>query len=185
MDRRTEPTPESTWQAATGSPITDALLEWPPDLFALTDVILDRSQTYRFLLSGPDGVAWPPSCIPRWSDAVEEAAREWCVWVGNGRGVVPDLLAEEWRVFRERASMSLEHLAAGHDWRMCEALLTAHAIADEACAGLGGALGRMEGVASTALAAASCWREKDRLLELIHNSCACCPRSGPHPMEPL
>jgi hypothetical protein len=141
MDRTTEPTLESTWQAVTGRPITDDLLEWPPDLFALTDVILDRSQTYRFLLSGPDGVAWPPSRSPRWCDAVEEAARQWCVWVGNGRDGVPDLLTEEWRVFRERASMPLEHLAAGHDWRMSEALLTAHAIADEACAGLGGALG--------------------------------------------
>src|SRR4029077_2732736 len=28
-------------------------------------------------------------------------------------------------------------LAEGRDWRVCEALLTLHAIADEACAGLG------------------------------------------------
>jgi len=41
--------------------------------------------------------------------------------------------------------MSLEDLAEGRDWRMCEALLSLHAIADEACAGLGMALDRYDG----------------------------------------
>ena len=44
-----EPTPASTWQAVVGRPIRDDLLGWPPDLFALTEVILERSETYRFL----------------------------------------------------------------------------------------------------------------------------------------
>src|SRR5499427_729976 len=48
-------------------------------------------------------------------------------------------------VFRERAETPLEDLAEGRDWRMCEALLTLHAIADEACAGLGMALDRSDG----------------------------------------
>src|SRR5215469_2894909 len=34
----------------------------------------------------------------------------------------------------------LEDLASGRDWRLAEALLTLHAVADEACAGLGIAL---------------------------------------------
>jgi hypothetical protein len=62
---------------------------------------------------------------------------------------MPDLLAEEWSVFLERADMPLEQLAQGQDWRMCEALLTLHAIADEACAGLGVALDSSEGEGST------------------------------------
>src|SRR5882724_891209 len=41
--------------------------------------------------------------------------------------------------------MSLEDLAEGRDWRMCEALLTLHAIADEACAGLVMVLDRYDG----------------------------------------
>ncbi len=49
-------------------------------------------------------------------------------------------MVEEWSAFCERADAPLERLAAGDDWRMCEALLTLHAIADEACAGLGVAL---------------------------------------------
>jgi hypothetical protein len=138
------PTPASTWHAVAGSPITDELLEWPPDLFAITEVILERSEAYRFVLSPPSGMEWPPGRFPSWSDAVEEAGRQWSVWVEDRQGAVPDLLAEEWSVFRERAGMPLEHLAEGHDWRMCEALLTLHAIADEACAGLGVAFDRCD-----------------------------------------
>jgi hypothetical protein len=36
-----EPTPASTWLAVAGTSITDEVLEWPADLFALTDVILE------------------------------------------------------------------------------------------------------------------------------------------------
>ena len=35
-----EATPVSTWQALVGIPITDEFLEWPADLFALTEAIL-------------------------------------------------------------------------------------------------------------------------------------------------
>jgi hypothetical protein len=44
-----------------------------------------------------------------------------------------------------RASVPLEDLAQGQNWRMCEALLTLHLIADEACAGLFVALDRSDG----------------------------------------
>ena len=91
-----ESTTASTWQAVAGSPITDEFLEWPADLFALTDVILERSEAYRFVLSPPGGVEWPPRRFANWSDAVEEAGRKWSVWVEDRQGGVPDLLAEEW-----------------------------------------------------------------------------------------
>jgi hypothetical protein len=142
-----EATLASTWRAVAGSAITDEFLEWPADLFALTEVILERSEAYRFVLSPPSGAEWPPSRFPSWPDAVEEAGRQWSVWVEDQRSPVPQLLAEEWSVFRERAGMPLEHLAEGRDWRMCEALLTLHAIADEACAGLGLTLDKSEGQA--------------------------------------
>lgn len=45
------PTIASTWLAVAEGPITDGLLEWPADLFALTNVILERSEAYRFTLS--------------------------------------------------------------------------------------------------------------------------------------
>ena len=71
------PTPASVWQAMAETTIEDELLEWPPDLFALTEVILQRSEAYRFALSPPAGWRWPPDHDPSWSDAVVEAGREW------------------------------------------------------------------------------------------------------------
>ena len=56
-----EPTLASTWLGVAGIPIADELLEWPADLFALTDVLLDRADAYRFVSSPPDGGRWPPS----------------------------------------------------------------------------------------------------------------------------
>jgi hypothetical protein len=128
-----------------GSPFTDNLLEWPADLFALTNVILKRTEAHRFVLSPPSGEEWPPRRFPSWSDAVEDAGRQWSVWLEDQKSPFPELLAEEWTVFCERAGTPLEDLAEGRDWRMCEALLTLHAIADEACAGLGMALDRSDG----------------------------------------
>jgi len=143
-----DPTLVSTWRAAAGSPITDEFLEWPADLFALTELMLERSEAYRFVLAQPSGLGWPPSRIANWAEAVEEAGREWSVWVGDRHGSIPRLLAEEWSVFRDQVELPLEHLAEGRDWQMCEALLTLHAIADEACAGLGIALDSSDGKGS-------------------------------------
>jgi hypothetical protein len=138
--RGEQPTPASVWYSLAGRSITDEFLEWPADMFALTEVILGRSEVYRFVLSPPRGLDWPPSRISGWAEAVEEAASQWSVWVEDRKAPFPQLLAEEWQAFRERAERSLEDLAEGRDWRMCEALLTLHAIADEACAGLGAVL---------------------------------------------
>src|SRR5215510_5183112 len=44
---------------------------------------------------------------------------------------------EEWAVVCERVATTLDELATGRAWRICQALLTLHAIADEACAGTG------------------------------------------------
>src|SRR6516165_9471808 len=67
-----EPTLASTWYAASGAPISDRLLEWPPDVFALTNVVLGRADAFRYALSVLD---WPPR---RWGDraqAVDQAGR--------------------------------------------------------------------------------------------------------------
>src|SRR6516225_6043077 len=132
--RVSEPTPASTWYAASGAAITDRLLEWPPDVFALTNVVLGRADAFRYALSVLD---WPPR---RWGDraqAVDQAGRLWGAWAEDRAGPMPDLIAEEWHVLRQGAEVPLEDLAAGRQHRLCEALLTLHAIADEACAGLG------------------------------------------------
>jgi hypothetical protein len=133
-----DPTPASTWLALSGRPIDDEILEWPADLFALTEVILGHTQAYRFVFSPPGDASWPPDRFANWGKAVEDAGRDWSSWVESDHGgMVPDLLTQEWSTFRQHVELPLEHVAEGRNWLMCESLLTLHAIADEACAGLG------------------------------------------------
>ena len=161
-DARQEPTLASVWRAVASSTIGDELLEWPPDLFALTEVILQRSEAYRFALSPPAGSNWPPADVPDWPDAVIGAARQWCAWVEDRNGAIPRLLAQEWGIVRARAGIPLSQLAEARDWRVCEALLTLHAIADEACAGLGIALDASSADGCVYRArAANCWPGRD------------------------
>ena len=54
-------TVRSLWHDIAGRWLGDELLEWAPDLFAFTDVILNRSEAYRFAVSPPEGTSWPPS----------------------------------------------------------------------------------------------------------------------------
>jgi hypothetical protein len=135
----------SAWQAVSGAGLTDELLEWPPDVFAVTNVLLDRSEAFRFALPRPVGPRWPPAGAGDWSDAVVDAGREWSAWVEDRRGPVPSIVGVEWGVVLERADLPLAYLAAGRDWRVCQALLSLHAMADEACAGLGSATERADG----------------------------------------
>ena len=136
-----EPTVASVWQAAASSTIGDELLEWPPDLFALTEVILQRSEAYRFALSPPAGSNLATGrrsglarCGHRCGPAVVRLGRgpeRGDPWPpGPGVGSRP-------RASRDPARASWQRHATGE---LCEALLTLHAIADEACAGLGIAL---------------------------------------------
>jgi hypothetical protein len=140
-----ELTSASVWGAVAGTEIDDALLEWPPDLFALSDLVLQRSEAHRFALSPPSGESWPPDRFGDWASAVADAGRRWSTWVEDHDEPIPELLAEEWEVFRAAAEMPLTCLSEAQDWRVCEAILSLHAIADEACAGLGVSLTACEG----------------------------------------
>jgi NAD(P)-dependent dehydrogenase (short-subunit alcohol dehydrogenase family) len=66
-----EPTLASVWHSVAGSFISDELLKWPADLFALTDVILERLEVYRFVLSPASNTQWPPTRIPNWLKAAK------------------------------------------------------------------------------------------------------------------
>jgi hypothetical protein len=127
----------SLWHDIAGRQLGDELLEWAPDLFAFTDVLLDRSEAYRFTVSPPEGASWPPSEMPDWYLAIADASAGWCAWVQGDGTKLPGLVAEEWAVVREGSATTLDELATGSAWRICQALITLHAIADEACAGAG------------------------------------------------
>ena len=108
-----EPTLASAWQAVAGTTIGDELLEWPPDLFALTEVILERSEAYRFALSPPAGSHWPPASFPEWPGAVTDAARRWSAWAEDRDRAIPGLLAQEWTVLRARAGSPAQRSHGG------------------------------------------------------------------------
>jgi hypothetical protein len=49
-DAPSDPTLASVWQAVAGTTIGDELLAWPPDVFALTEVLLRaRRRTLRLV----------------------------------------------------------------------------------------------------------------------------------------
>ena len=127
----------SLWHDIAGRQLGDELLEWAPDLFAFTDVVLDRSEAFRFAVSPPDGTSWPPSEMSDWYLAIADASAGWCAWVDGDGTKLPGLVAGGWAVVREHSATTLDELATGRAWRICQALLTLHAIADEACAGTG------------------------------------------------
>jgi hypothetical protein len=121
-----EPTCASSWYAVSGGPITDELLEWPPDLFALANVVLARAEAFRFALSPVE--TWPPSRHRDWAHAVEEAGHRFSIWVEDRTAAMPDLLVESG--LSQEADTPPPQLATG-ELAMCGA---DHAIADEACA---------------------------------------------------
>src|SRR5215813_11458929 len=92
------PTLASVWHAVAGATISDELLGWPPDVLALTEVILQRSEAYRFALSPPAGFNWPPASSPDWPDAVTDAARRWSARAEHRDGPIPRLLTKEWEI---------------------------------------------------------------------------------------
>ena len=128
-----ELTAASVWRGFAGTEIDEELLEWPPDVFALSDLVLQRSEAHRFALSPPSGVSWPPDRLGDWASAVADAGRLWSAWVEDRDAPFPELVAEEWEVFRSAMETSLARLGEGLDWRVCEAVLTLHAIAEYAC----------------------------------------------------
>lgn len=130
------PTVGSTWLTLGGRGVDDELIRWPPDLFAFTEVILDRAEAYRFAVSPPTGRRWPPASTPPWTEAVATAARSWSDRTRDWRGEPPDLVLEEWRVVCDALDTPIDAVASGHAWRICEALLTLHAVSDEACSGV-------------------------------------------------
>jgi hypothetical protein len=125
------------WRSLSGLAMADEILEWPPDVFALTDVALGHSQAYRFAVSPPAGTRWPPGPAATWCGSVMAASEQWCACVEKGVASLPTLLSEEWEIVRQHPDSPLSDLGDGRPWRLCESLLTLHAIADEACAGMG------------------------------------------------
>lgn len=110
------------------------LSAWPPDVFALTNLVLDHTDAYRLAVSPPPGSRWPP--VPNWGSLVTTAAEEWTTAAVHARQPLPEAVNRFWRVLMGHADTPLAALRAGKEPALAEALLTLHAMADEACRGL-------------------------------------------------
>jgi hypothetical protein len=53
-------------------------VHWAPGLFAFTDVVLDRSEAYRFAVSLPEGARRPPPEMSDWDVAIADASATIC-----------------------------------------------------------------------------------------------------------
>src|SRR5262249_36940308 len=106
---------------------------WPPDVFAFTAAIIDRAEAYRFTVSPPSGQEWPPT---RWREKVRKAARSWSRGAEASVKAPPRLVANEWQIVRDALETPVAEVASGRAWRLSQALLTLHALADEASAGV-------------------------------------------------
>ena len=117
------------------------------------------SEVFRFALSPLD--AWPPRRVPDWAQAVEEAGRRWSAWVEDRHGPHPRPGRRGVEGLPRAGRDAARATGARARRRMCEALLTLHAIADEACAGLGVALDSSDGQGSSiGPVAVSCWQNR-------------------------
>jgi hypothetical protein len=110
----------------------EELVWWPPDVFALANLVLDNTWGYRFVVAPPAGRRWPP--LPHWNADVREASRAWGAGVGRQDGQLPALVRRCWEIVCRGRETPLAKIRSGEAWELAEALLTLHSTADEACA---------------------------------------------------
>lgn len=120
------------FRAFAPAPSWHELVWWPPDVFALTNLVLDHTESYRFVVAPPDGERWPP--MADWGGAVRLAARAWRDASGARGCQPPALVSRCWDTLTRDRHMPLAKVRTGEAWELTSALLTLHAIADEACA---------------------------------------------------
>lgn len=134
VDVLSDATVLSYFEAFSHLPSWRELARWPPDVFALSNLILDHTEGYRFTVSPPKGGRWPPHSD--WNENVQRAAGEWRMTATDLNRAPPPDVAKLWKVVLERRDTKLSALRRGEDCPLLKALLTLHAMADEACSGL-------------------------------------------------
>ena len=122
----------SYFDAFAPAPKWSELVWWPPDVFALANLVLDHTEGYRFVVAPPPGRRWPP--LPDWGNQVRDAGETWRSARTESGGELPPLVHRYWEVVTEQRDKPLALIRSGEAWELTTALLSLHAIADEACA---------------------------------------------------
>jgi len=128
--------PNRSWSAGRAR-AWQAFAAWPPDVFALTSVLIEETGLHRFAASPAPGKQWPP--VDDWYDQLEALADLWQGWARLDWPIgdpCPSAVAKLVQSFEPLLGTALHDLARGSDWQAVGAVLTLHHAADQACAGL-------------------------------------------------
>jgi predicted amidohydrolase len=118
---------ESLEYLCPGSSTSKVPPEWPPDVFALTALLLLRAGAYREAL-----VQWPP--VKGWEGRVRRLGRKWrSAW--NRERVPPKEVTALWRKVLDYKNSRLDSISNEHD--LCVTLIQLCAIADASAYALG------------------------------------------------
>ncbi|RPI20593.1 MAG: hypothetical protein EHM57_07760, partial [Actinobacteria bacterium] len=128
------PTIASYFRSFAADTSWDELCRWPPDVFALANVVLDQTEAYRFAVAPPAGRRWPP--WSGWNEHVAAAANEWRETARVPEQEPPACVHRHWDVVVRHLDTPLRSIRLGRAMDVADALLTLHAMADEACRGL-------------------------------------------------
>lgn len=109
------------------------VINWPPDVFAVVAVLLQKSGAYIRVVSD-----WPPSEYSRdpnrWTTSMESLGRKWrnaC----NRKELPPHDIQKWWRQFLSYKDTLIERIPDIDS--LCSVLIQLLSVADEACAGVG------------------------------------------------
>jgi hypothetical protein len=96
--------------------------------------VLDHSEAYRFAAAPPPGFRWPPTAD--WNERVAATGREWRTGAMSRGAPAPRRVLEQLDILTRRRDEPLASIRGGADPELSTALLTLHAMSDEAGAGL-------------------------------------------------
>ena len=106
----------------------DEILSWPPDVFAVVALLLQRSSAYLCVLRD-----WPPLIGGKggadWPTCIRKIGQKW-----RTSKAVPPQIKRFWALLK--ANRSLPVASVGSNSKLCNALLQLSAAADEAAAGV-------------------------------------------------
>src|SRR5690606_6258735 len=102
------------------APPWDEMVRWPPDVFAVANLLLDHTEAYRFAIAPPPGRRWPNR--PGWTERVRVEGRAWRMAAGSPDPEVPDAVRREWGVLTEGRDVPLAELRSGRAWDLCYAI---------------------------------------------------------------
>lgn len=114
-------------------------VRWPPDVFALTSVLLAESGAYRLAASPPHDAFEPCADREGWLRRVGDACGEWRAWIAASfHPRMPTRLSDIGDAMHAALDSPARALAKDKETHaVCSHLLTLHAMADEACHTLG------------------------------------------------